>query len=205
MKRRSVAACTGAAVLAMLLAGCHVEKETHGDSKNVKIDTPFGGLHVKTNDADVLASIGLPGYPGSEPTRKHGDDDGSADVNIGFGGLQMRVKVAKYRTDDPPDKVEAFYRNGMTRFGDVIVCRNNNAVGAPARTAEGLTCDNAKDNHISVDDDSSKHELELKAGSKHYQHIVAIDTDGTGTKFSLISLDLPGDFDHDRENGDRRQ
>ena len=34
--------------------------------------------------------------------------------------------------------------------------------------------------------------MELKAGSKVHQHIVAIDPEGSGTKFGLIALDLPG-------------
>ncbi len=34
--------------------------------------------------------------------------------------------------------------------------------------------------------------MELKAGSKLHQHIVAIDPEGNGTKFGLVALDLPG-------------
>jgi hypothetical protein len=59
------------------------------------------------------------------------------------------------------------------------------------RTMEGLTCDNEKGNHVSVDDDLLG-KMELKAGSKQHQHIVAIDRDGNGTKFGLVALDLPG-------------
>ena len=36
--------------------------------------------------------------------------------------------------------------------------------------------------------------LELKAGSKKHQHIVGIEPDGSGTKFGLVALDLPGHF-----------
>jgi hypothetical protein len=199
----SLAALAGLAVVAGLLAGCRVETDKRGDGKDVKIETPFGGMHVNTNDKDVLASLGLPPYPGAQLERSHGDQDGSADVNIGFGGLQLRVKAAKYRTGDAPGKVEAFYRDDMKRYGDVIACRNGNAVGSPVRTAEGLSCDSTKNIHM--DDDSSRHELDLKAGSKRYQHIVAIDDDGGGTKFSLILLDLPGDFTGDKQSDDRRQ
>src|SRR6185312_10196051 len=38
----------------VLICGCHVSSNKHGDSDNVKIATPFGGLQVKTNDAAVL-------------------------------------------------------------------------------------------------------------------------------------------------------
>jgi len=54
----------------LALAGCHVDEHKNGDSDNVKIETPFGGLQVKTNDAAVLADIGLPAYPGAQPEKK---------------------------------------------------------------------------------------------------------------------------------------
>ena len=40
------------------------------------------------------------------------------------------------------------------------------------------------------DDESGK--MELKAGSKQHQHIVAVDPEGSGTKFGIVALDLPG-------------
>ena len=226
-----------------LLAGCRVQSDKHGDSDDVKIATPFGGLQVKTNDAVVVEGIGLPTYPGAQLVKKD-KDDGSADVNMSFGSFQLRVKAVSYRTgdspekvetfyraglkrfgdviacrdnrvvgtpartqegltcdnnrgnhysvDDKPEKVEAFYRSGLKRFGDVIACRDNRVVGTPAKTLEGLTCDNEVKNHISVDDKPSKGGLELKAGSQQHQHIVEIDAEGGGTKIGLVALDLPG-------------
>lgn len=192
MKRNSAAALAAIA-LAALMAGCRVEKTTHGDSKDVTISTPFGGMHVKTNNADVLASIGLPAYPGAEEVPDTGDDNKSADVDMSFGNFQLRVKKVGYRTDDAPDKVEAFYRKVLHRFGDVIACRNDHTAGGPERTAEGLTCDYGHDRHFNVNVNTYEGhgELELKAGSQHRQHIVEIEPDGGGTKFALVALDLP--------------
>ena len=204
--RSSFVLFAGAAALAAMLAGCRVEKSTHGDGKEVNISTPFGGMHVKTNGADVLASIGLPGYPGAQAVNDDGNDNRSADVDMSFGGFQLRVKKADYRTDDSPEKVEAFYRDGMKRFGDVIACRDNHVVGSPARTVEGLTCENNEDkHHISVDDHSGNNQLELKAGSEQHQHIVEIEPDGGGTKIGLVVLDLPGKMTSGSENDDKRQ
>jgi hypothetical protein len=144
---------------------------------------------VKTNDAAVVDGLGLPVYPGALLVKKD-KDNGAADVNMSFGSFQLRVKAASYRTQDSPDQVTAFYRKALGRYGDVIQCQNDKAVGAPTRTAEGLTCDNeGKD--VSFNTDSSG-KLELKAGSKQHQHIAAIDPDGNGTKFGLVALDLPG-------------
>jgi hypothetical protein len=175
---------------AMLVSGCRVESDKHGDSDNVKIATPFGGMQVKTNDAAVLEGIGLPGYPGADLVTKK-DNRGAADVNLSFGKFQLRVKALNYRSTDSPDKVSAFYRKALGRYGDVIECQNGKPVGSPTRTAEGLTCDNDKENHISMQDEMPG-KTELKAGSKLHQHIIAIDPEDSGTKFALVALDLPG-------------
>jgi hypothetical protein len=205
MTRNSFAALAALGVAAMLVAGCCVEENRHGDSKDVKIVTPFGGMNVKTNDAAVLGSIGLPAYPGAVSVNKDDDKDRSADVDMSFGDYKLRVKVASFRTDDSTDKVEAFYRDGLRRYGGAIACRKGQPAGSPATTAEGLTCDSNHGSHVhvNVDDNPSNHELELKAGSEHHQHIVTIDPDGGGTKFSLVALDLPGNISNDGDNGKR--
>ncbi|GAC1355835.1 MAG: hypothetical protein NVSMB3_01450 [Acidobacteriaceae bacterium] len=181
---------TLAALGCMAATGCRIDSKKQGDSDNVKIATPFGGLQVKTNNADVLSGIGLPDYPGAVLIRKD-KDNGSADINMSFGNFQLRVKATSYRTDDSPEKVQAFYRSALGRFGDVIQCSNDHPVGTPVHTAQGLTCDKDKRAHANVDVDFSK-KLELKAGSPQHQHIVAIEQEGNGTKFGLVALDLPG-------------
>jgi hypothetical protein len=203
----SVAGWAAAGLAVLLLAGCQVDEHKNGDGKDVKIATPFGGVSVKTDNATVLEAIGLPGYPSAVAVKKDSGNDSndSADVNMSFGSFQLRVKAASYRTDDAPGKVEAFYRNGLKRFGTVIACRNNQPVGTPAQTAEGLNCDNEKENHISVDASRGNDKLELKAGSKQHQHIVGLEPDGGGTKFELVALDLPGKvFSGDEDSRDKQ-
>lgn len=173
------------------MSGCKIDSNKQGDNENVKIATPFGGMQVKTNESDAISGIGLPIYPGAEFVKKNDKDKGAADVNLSFGSFQLRVKAANYSTPDAPDKVSAFYRAALARYGDVIQCENNKPVGSPTRTADGLTCDNDKGNHMSANQDALS-KMELKAGSKQHQHIIAVDSEGTGTKFVLIVLDLPG-------------
>lgn len=174
----------------MLATGCRIDSNKHGDGDNVKIATPFGGMQVKTNDAAVQSGVGLPEYPGATLVKKD-KDNGAADINMSFGNFQLRVKALSYRTGDSPAKVKEFYRNALARFGDVIECSDNRPVGTPTHTTEGLTCDNEKENHITVNENVSS-KRELKAGSKQHQHIVAIEPEGNGTKFGLVALDLPG-------------
>ena len=181
-----------------------MDEHKSGDNKDVNIATPFGGIHVKTDEKAAPGDIGLQAYPGATMQKKDGNDSGSADVNIGFGGFQMRVKAVSYRTPDPEEKVEAFYRTALKQYGLVIACRGDHAVGTPTQTAEGLTCDNKKGNHIQVNDE--RHSLELKAGSRQHQHVVSLDPEDGGTKFGLVALDLPGGmFSDGGGNGGDRQ
>ena len=180
------------AVAGLLCAGCRidVDKAKNGEDKNVKIDTPLGGLHV-SSDGTTAADIGLPVYPGAQLNEdKQGDK--SADIHFGFGDWQFRLKVVKYKSSDPPDKVLAFYKKSLGRYGDVIQCSGKTAVGSPTMTSEGLTCDDSGSSHqVNLDESQS-----LKAGSKHHQHIVGIEkSDGSGTVFSLVELDLPANSD----------
>ena len=190
MRNNQTAAVAMMIAATALMSGCRIESNKKDGNDNVKIATPFGGMTVKTNDAAVVDGLGLPVYPGAELVKKD-KNNGAADVNMSFGSFQLRVKAASYRTQDSPDQVTAFYRKALGRYGDVIQCQNGRAVGTPARTAEGLTCDNGKESHITVDEEVSG-KMELKAGSKLHQHIIAIDPEGEGTKFALVALDLPG-------------
>jgi hypothetical protein len=201
-------AAMGVGLIASLgLAGCrvHVDKDSNGKEKTVQVDTPFGGVHVNT-DQTSASDLGLPVYPGAQPIRDN-DNEKSADVHLGFGEWQLRVKVVSYATPDSKDKVSAFYKKALTRFGDVITCQGNSPIGTPAVTHEGLTCaDNEKNGKIKFDEHDFKQDFQLKAGSKRHQHIVGFQEPKDGkTRFALVAIDLPanlpssGDSDDDKK------
>uniref|UniRef100_E6QKW7 YDG domain-containing protein n=1 Tax=mine drainage metagenome TaxID=410659 RepID=E6QKW7_9ZZZZ len=192
-----------AAGVLMTLAGCRVRtsKVAGSEEKHVQVDTPFGGIHVNT-DETTAADIGLPIYPGASVATDDADHK-SADVRMGFGQWQLRVKVARYATPDPEAKVEGFYRNALKRYGNVIECVDHKPVGTLTQTSEGLTCeDSGKSGSgnaggLKVDTDADSR-MELKAGSRHHQHIVGLDTPKNsqlGTHFALVVLDLPSGGD----------
>jgi hypothetical protein len=145
-------------------------------------------------DQTAATDLGLPIYPGATVAPNH-EGDKSADVHLGFGRFQLRVKVVTYETSDDRDKVVAFYKNAMGRFGQVITCDGDHSIGSPTITGEGLTC--SEDSKVQIhgnglDDDNG---FNLRAGSKHHQHIFAIKDGGEGTKFSLVELQLPTELD----------
>jgi len=193
-------------ILGTLLAavGCHVEvdKGKNGEDKNVRIDTPLGGLHVRADQTTAL-DLGLPVYPGAQISPDV-QGDKSADVHFGFGQFQLRVRVVTYETPDPKDKVLAFYKNAMGRFGEVLTCNGNQPVGTPTITSEGLTCREDSNAHVRINGDVGVNDdsgLTLRAGSKHHQHIFAIKNGGTETRYSLIELQLPTGFDQSASKG----
>jgi predicted small secreted protein len=189
----------------LMLSGCNVESKKHGTGEDVKVATPFGGMQVKTDEATVSDGLGLPVYPGSTVLKKKsGKDDDAADVNMSFGAFKMRIKAMSYHSDDAPEKVALFYKPALAKYGDVIECQHNKAVGTPVKTSQGLTCDNNKSNHVTVTE-AGTGELEYKTGSQQHQHIVALEKDGSGTKIGLVALDLPGHLSFgDDSDGDKQ-
>ena len=205
--RNAAGLLAGLALIAGI-TGCfrvHVDKDANGEEKNVQVDTPFGGVHVNTNQTSA-ADLGLPPYPGAQQTN---DDDKhkSADVHIGFGEWELRVRAVSYGTADTQDQVAAFYKKALGRYGDVITCQGHSAVGTPTVTSQGLNCsDDGNSNNVKIDRSdygSGNDNLELKAGSKRHQHIVGFENPKDGqTRFALVALDLPAGSEKISGKGD---
>ena len=174
---------------AMLISGCsvNVKKEANGQDKQVDIKTLVGGIHV-SKDADV-ADTGLSVYPGARIRQKDtSGDDKSANVNISGFGFGIKVVALEYESDDSPDKLIDFYRDQLKRYGNVLECHtsshldvNMNYSDNSDKNSHALTCDNGHGNNV-----------ELKVGSKENQHIVAVEPEGRGSKFSLVYVRTHG-------------
>ena len=197
-----------AAASLVILAGAtgcrvHVDKGANGEDKTVQVDTPFGGVHVNT-DVVTAADLGLPVYPGAQLVK--GDDNHkSADVHMGFGEWQLRVRAVTYETPDSKDKVTAFYKKALARYGDVLTCEGNSPVGTPTATQEGLTCEGSgKNGQVTFNNGNVRvGDFELKAGSKRHQHIVGFENPVAGqTRIALVALDLPAGMDGDSGKSD---
>lgn len=206
----------GAAGLAAMLAlagaisGCrvHTEKGPNGQDKSVQVDTPFGGMHVNTGQT-TAADLGLPAYPGAQIVPDK-EDDKSADVHMGFGEWELRVKVVNFSTPDSQDKVVAFYKKALGRFGNVIECQDKKPVGTPVVTAEGLGCSDDNGAHVNVNNNGASYGyqsgdsgFEMKAGSRRHQHIVSFESSAPGqTRFALVEVELPAALAGENDKSD---
>jgi hypothetical protein len=174
---------------AMLISGCsvNVKKEANGQDKQVDIKTLVGGIHV-SKDADV-ADTGLSVYPGARIRQKDtSGDDKSANVNISGFGFGIKVVALEYESDASPDKLIDFYRDQLKRYGAVLECHtsshldvNMNDSDNSDKNSHALTCDSGHGNNV-----------ELKVGTKENQHIVAVEPEGRGSKFSLVYVRTHG-------------
>lgn len=191
MRRGEMIAKWGVAAIAvsgLLLSGCslRVNKDKSGESEKVEIQTPVGGLKVRTNiDAK---DIGLSVYPNARPVQnRHDDDDDSANVNISTPFFALKVLAMKFESDDAPEKLVEFYRKDMNRYGKVVECRGSS--GSGHGKGEG------KDLKLTLDcndDDPSSKSIELKAGQGNSQHIVGIKPKGKGSEFGLVYIQIRG-------------
>ncbi len=167
-----------------LLPACSVNVKDHGDNGNSKVDisTPVGGIHVDEN-ADAR-DTGLAVYPGARPKAKTNDGDKkSANVNLSAFGFGLKVVALEYESDDPPDKIIAFYQNQLKKYGKVLQCPGGGFKIGNGRVVGGdLKCDSGGDGK----------KIELKAGTDDNQHIVAIDPQGKGSDFAIVWLRIRG-------------
>jgi len=107
-----VLACVVVALIVLWFVSRYVRvdvRDTAGATR-VEIETPFGGLKVRAAE-DIAAELNLPVYPGAWAADK------SASINL-WGGKGDReegvdIAVAQFRTDEPLDKVDAWYRKQL--------------------------------------------------------------------------------------------
>jgi hypothetical protein len=179
----------------LVLPGCdvNVKKDSEGKEKNVDIETPVGGLHV-TNDADVR-DVGLPVYPGAR--RKQHTDDGnvnSAHINISTSLFGIKVVAIEYLSDDPPEKLGAYYKDQLKKYGSVLECHTNNP--HPGTNMNGVDTSGGS-KKLKCEDDQNGKTVELKVGNEQNQHIVSIKPgdDGKGSDFGLVYIQMHGGKD----------
>jgi hypothetical protein len=180
----AIAARASLAALPLLIAcSVNVKKEADGQDKQVDIKTLLGGVHV-SKQADV-SDVGLTVYPGARLKEKDSDgSDKSANVNISGFGYGLKVVALEYESDDAPAKVLSFYRDQLKKYGTVLEChtsRGNWNMNMGKNDSNELTCEGSGGNDI-----------ELKAGKKDDQHIVAVEREGKGSSFSLVYVRAHG-------------
>ncbi len=152
------------------------------------------GFELHANDKASPADVGLPSYPGATLYK---DPDNSSTFNLGytFGDSSFRLMGANYITNDTALQVLAYYRKPLSRYGEVLECKDGKPVGSLTVTRSGLSCSDSKGGHVQINGHSDANGDELRAGTPQQFRIVGIDDDAKvkGTRFTLVYVQLPKD------------
>lgn len=154
-------------------------------------------LALHANSHATAADIGLPVYPGAtlykNPDSK--GDDSAANIGFTFGDFHFSVLAVSYVSSDSPEKVLAYYRKPLSKYGDVLECDHGKPVGKLTVASSGLTCSDQHGGHVQVNGSAnSSNDHELRAGSPQKFRVVGIDDAKAGmTHFGLVYLELPKD------------
>jgi hypothetical protein len=179
--------CAAAFAVIAVLVSCsvNVKKEQDGQDKQVDIKTPMGSVHVGKS-ADP-ADVGLTIYPGAT-LREHddnGNDNKGANVSVSGFGYGVKVAALEYESVDAPSKLVTFYQDQLKKYGSVLTCRTGHfdidTDLHDRSTSHDLTCNG-----------STGVDVEMKVGTKENQHIVVVEPNGTGSKFSVVYVRTHG-------------
>ena len=82
------------------------------------VTTPSGTASVI--EGGDLTEIGLAAYPGARPRNDAAGDNKTASLAVSTPLFGLKIASAKFQTEDSADKVLAFYRKEMSKYGDVV-------------------------------------------------------------------------------------
>ncbi|MBL8521478.1 MAG: hypothetical protein JNK75_12490 [Betaproteobacteria bacterium] len=140
---------------------------------------------INISDRAQAGETGIRAYPGSVQVPGKGDDPDGAHVQFAFGGFGLKVVAVKLKSEDDKDKVAAFYRSELSRFGTVLDC-------SQAGTGERSRRDK-KSREITCEGERAKRNGFLfKAGMKNNQRVVSIESSGDGSTISLVHVEVRG-------------
>ncbi|MBI4465947.1 MAG: hypothetical protein HY656_00775 [Acidobacteria bacterium] len=105
-----VAALVVLAAVVIVKEYVKIEVQETGSEKKVAVHTPIGEFAIE-KDRDAARKLKLPVYPGAEP------DEDSVSVRL-WGRVEeeeggLSITAGTFRTSDPFDKVDAWYRQQL--------------------------------------------------------------------------------------------
>lgn len=142
------------------------------------------GWVLKVSDEATAADAGLPTYPGAKEYKEAGDSSSGANIGISTPLFGFKVVALKLQTSDEPERVAAFYRRALSKYGTVLECSDVSQGKRTSESGDELVCD---------PDEDDEHSVVYKVGTKQNQRIVAIKSHGSGTRFDLVHLATRGD------------
>jgi hypothetical protein len=130
--------------------------------------------------------VGLPLYPGAKPHKEEKNESPATQLGLWGASFGFKLVVLKMESNDPPDKIAAFYKKALAKYGTVLNCTDPSKVSSDkdkSSSPKQLDCG---------DDKPDAGGMLFKAGTKEKQHIVGIDPKGQVTVFQLLDIEARG-------------
>jgi hypothetical protein len=177
-----------AIAVALLFSASLLAQDSDSKDKNFDVRSSVGDLHIGA-DADARKA-GLPLYPGAVPAKSKDKDGDSDKVNLGLltEAFGIKLIVAKYDSDDAPDKVIDFYRDKLKKYGKVLECHTKEHGGDVHNDSDDSKDSDAKNKPLKCEGDNSGPVTELKVGTEDNEHIVSVELreGGKGASFAIV-------------------
>jgi hypothetical protein len=147
-----------------------------GETHKIVVETDSGRYGV---GAEKLGPkrLGVEIYPGATVDKSE-NASSDASLSIEWGKKAQRLYLQVYVTSDSADKVLAFYRKQLSKYGPVTECRDGKPLAGAVQSQ--LRCDS---------DDKDDKSSELKAGTRKKEHMIGVTPTVGGTRFEVVYLD----------------
>jgi hypothetical protein len=153
------------------------------DAKQEKEKKGKSAGFILSQDA-TADDVGLPLYPGARRLKDTPNE--SSAVQLGLWGHSggFKLVVLKLESSDSPEKIAAFYRKALAKYGQVLDCSKPAPKHESASGGEGnaLDCE---------DDQPTNGGIALKVGTKEKQHVVGVEPKGNHNEIALVYLEGP--------------
>ena len=156
------------------------DKKVAGATESEKHRSSVG--FIASSEASAK-EVGLPLYPGARPHKDESDSSSAVQLGLWGGSSGFKLAVLTLESDAAPEKVAAFYRKALAKYGKVLDCADSSKPTVEKEKGKAS-------NELGCEDDRPESGgFVLKAGTKEEQHVVGIEVKGGLTVFHLIYIE----------------
>ena len=138
-------------------------------------------MGIDANARTEAADVGLPIYAGAVPYQENGGDKAAVSLGAWAGGFGLQVHAMKFRSTAPMERVVIFYVKALSRYGEVLDCREAAYRVKAPKDSDKLTCESSA---------PKPGEYEFRVGTAKSFRVVSVRADGEGSRFDMARIDL---------------
>jgi hypothetical protein len=167
-------------VLGMLLAAIPVAGTSGGQDQDNKGSNRSVGF-ILSADAEAK-DVGLPVYPGAQRSKDASNESSALQMGMWGGSSGFKLVLLKLDSNDSAEKVAAFYRKALAKYGPVLDCGKSSQSAKASSKSNTLECEA---------DQPGNGGFTFKSGTKEKQHVVNVEPSAGHSRISLVYVEDP--------------